>query len=451
MNELHTNTVYFIGIGGIGMSALARYFKQQGKEVSGYDRTATPLTRQLEAEGMNIHYKDDPAYIPCDAGLVIYTPAIPDTNRELRYCRGSKLNIKKRAEVLGMIAGDHHTIAIAGTHGKTSISSMAAHIMHHSAYAVTALIGGIMSNYDTNMLRAYKSKYLIAEADEYDRSFLKLHPKTSAISTVAAGHLDIYGSLEKMKASFESFVGQTDPEGRVIIHESVKGQIKTPANTLVYGSSEQLDLCIRNVEIHDHHFHFELETKKESIGIRMLVPGMHNIENAAAAAAVCLEIGISMEEIKAGLESYRGVKRRFEYILNGEDGTVFIDDYAHHPDEIEACIGTAKRLYPNRRITGIFQPHLYSRTRDFADGFAAALEKLDEVILLDIYPAREEPIEGVDARMLLEKINNEHKSICSKENLSELIKTKNPEVLLSMGAGDIDQQVEPIKEKLTKK
>ncbi len=447
MKDLQTNTIYMLGIGGIGMSALARYFRQQGKEVSGYDRTSTPLTQQLEAEGMNIHYSDDPAYIPCDADLVIYTPAVPESNRELNYCRDMEFNIRKRAEVLGMIAKGHDTIAIAGTHGKTSISSMLAHIMHVSKHPVTAFIGGIMNNYDTNMLRTHESKYLIAEADEYDRSFLNLHPKIAVISTLAADHLDIYGSLENMKASFSKFIGQTDTDGRVIIHESVAGQIKTPANTIIYGMGQDATLRIQNVRVYDHHFHFDLVSEDGLITIRMGVPGMHNIENATAAAAVCLQIGLSLEEIKAGLETYKGVKRRFEFILEGD--TIFIDDYAHHPDEIAACVDTAKKLYPDRKITGIFQPHLYSRTRDLADGFASALETLDEIILLDIYPAREEPIEGVDSQMLLAKIRNNNKSISSKSELPEMIKKKRPGVLLCMGAGDIDQLVGPIKEKLT--
>ncbi|MBE9483941.1 MAG: UDP-N-acetylmuramate--L-alanine ligase [Bacteroidetes bacterium] len=447
MKDLQTNTIYMLGIGGIGMSALARYFRQQGKEVSGYDRTSTPLTQQLEAEGMNIHYSDDPAYIPCDAGIVIYTPAVPESNRELNYCRDMEFNIKKRAEVLGMIAKSHDTIAIAGTHGKTSISSMIAHIMHESERPVTAFIGGIMNNYDTNMLRTYKSKYLIAEADEYDRSFLNLHPKIAVISTLAADHLDIYGSLENMKASFSKFIGQTDTDGRVIIHESVAGQVITPANTIIYGMGQDATLRIQNVRVYEHHFYFDLVSEDGLVTIRMEVPGMHNIENATAAAGVCLQIGLSLEEIKLGLETYKGVKRRFEFILEGE--TIFIDDYAHHPDEIAACVDTAKKLYPDRKITGIFQPHLYSRTRDFADGFASALETLDEIILLDIYPAREEPIEGVDSQMLLAKIRNNNKSISSRSELPEMIKKKRPGVLLSMGAGDIDQLVGPIKEKLT--
>ncbi len=449
MKELQTNTIYLIGIGGIGMSALARYFKQQGKEVSGYDRAKTPLTIQLQKEGMNIHYEDNPAYIPCDAGLVIYTPAIPDTNRELLYCRELNFTVLKRAEVLGLITKDYNTIAIAGTHGKTSISSMAAHIMHHGGHSATALIGGIMNNYDSNMLRTNKSKYLIAEADEYDRSFLKLHPWIAVVSTVAADHLDIYGSVDKMKESFSNFVQQTEAGGHVIIHENVLGLIDTPANTIVYGSGKEASIQIRDVRVEDHHFHFELVCPEGSINIRMLVPGMHNVENATAAAAVCLQTGMGLYEIKAGLESYRGVKRRFEFVLNENDSTVFIDDYAHHPDEIDACISTAKELYPDRKICGVFQPHLYTRTRDFAEGFAKALNELDELILLEIYPAREEPIEGIDAQMLLDMVSIENKSICSKDELPGLIKRKKPQVLLTMGAGDIDRLLEPIKEKLT--
>lgn len=450
MKALQTNTIYLIGIGGIGMSALARYFKQQGKEVSGYDRTETALTRQLEEEGINIHYTDDPAYIPCDAGLVIYTPAIPASNRELTYCREVDMNVLKRSEVLGIIAEGFKTIAIAGTHGKTSISSMIAHIMHHNAYAVTALIGGIMNNYDSNMLLSDKSKYLIAEADEYDRSFLRLHPYISVVSTLAADHLDIYGSLDNMKASFSGFISQTESMGKVILHESVKRMLKSSTDTMVYGMGSEADVRIEHVEVTEHHYHFILASGKEQISIKMLVPGIHNVENATAAASVCLQIGMSLDEIRDGLESYRGVKRRFEFILDDPAGSVFIDDYAHHPDEIRACISTARELYPEKMLTGVFQPHLYSRTRDLAGEFAKALDLLDELILLDIYPAREEPIEGVDAHLLLSQASMQNKSICSKEKLPAVLKQKQPEVLLTMGAGDIDKLVEPIKEALIK-
>jgi UDP-N-acetylmuramate--alanine ligase len=443
--NLQTNTIYLIGIGGIGMSALARYFKQQGKEVSGYDRTSTPLTKLLEAEGINIHYTDDPAYFPCDAGLVIYTPAIPDSNRELDYCREVEANVFKRAEVLGMIAEDHQSIAVAGTHGKTTISSMITHIMHSNTYPVTAFIGGIMSNYNTNMIYNEKSTYLVAEADEYDRSFLKLHPQIAVISTIDADHLDIYGSMENLQASFSEFISQVSDEGAIIVHESVKDQISIPENSLVYGKGDDVDLRIENIRIIDHQYYFELHTKGEMIEICMKIPGLHNLENATAAAGVCLETGMSLREIKKGLESYQGVKRRFEYIVS-EKGKIFIDDYAHHPEEIAACITTVKGLYPEEKITGIFQPHLYSRTRDFAEAFASSLDKLDDIILLDIYPAREEPIDGIDSKMLLNLLNNKNKCVCSREDVLQTIKDKDPGILISMGAGDIDQLIEPIKE-----
>jgi UDP-N-acetylmuramate--alanine ligase len=311
-----TNTIYLIGIGGIGMSALARYFRQQGKEVSGYDRTETALTKQMESEGMNIHYTDNPAYIPFDAGLVIYTPAIPENNRELRYCREGDFTVMKRAEVLGLLSEKFKTIAIAGTHGKTSISSMIAHIMHHNEYAITALVGGIMTNYDSNIIRASKSKYLVAEADEYDRSFLKLHPWIAVVSALSADHLDIYGSLENMKSSFMKFIRQTDPQGKVILYEDVAKEIKSTVNTLTYGGKAGADIRIKDIHVKDHQFHFQLTAGEESTNIRMGVPGNHNIANAAAAAAVCLQTGLSLAEIKKGLESYRGVKRRFEFILD---------------------------------------------------------------------------------------------------------------------------------------
>jgi UDP-N-acetylmuramate--alanine ligase len=448
--ELMTNTIYMLGIGGIGMSALARYFRQEGKEVSGYDRMPTALTKQLESEGMNIHYKDDPAYIPCDAGLVIYTPAIPDSNRELSYCREVKFNIKKRAEVLGMIAEDFNTIAIAGTHGKTTISSMIAHIMQHSSLPVTAFIGGVMNNYRSNLIRTENSKYLLVEADEYDRSFLRLHPAIAVISAISADHLDIYGSLDNLKDTFSTFISQIDPGGVLIAHESLQAQLPIPKNTIIYGKSASANLRPENIRVEDHHFHFELKHNNETISICMQVPGLHNIENATAAAAVCLQAGMGLSAIRKGLETYKGVARRFEFIIREED-LVFVDDYAHHPEEITACVNTAKELYPGKKVTGIFQPHLFSRTRDFADAFAESLEPLDEIILLDIYPAREEPIKGVDAAMLLEKIRNVNKSIIIREDLAEAIRVKSPEVLLTMGAGDIDKLVPEIKHKLSMK
>lgn len=445
--ELTTSTIYLLGIGGIGMSALARYFRQQEKEVSGYDRTSTPLSRQLETEGMNIHYVDDPAYVPCDVGLVIYTPAIPETNREMQWIREIDVPVLKRAEVLGMIAEDFKCIAIAGTHGKTSISSMCAHIMHSNKKPVTAFVGGLMTNYNTNMLRSEDSEYMIAEADEYDRSFLKLQPEIAVVSSMAADHLDIYGSVEELHATFKAFADQIKENGTLIIHESVNGAFPLPSNTLVYGEGEDAQLQITDVNIKDGHFQFTLNTAEGNIDITMQVPGMHNIENAVAAAAVCILSGMDLPSIKNGLESYMGVKRRFEYILQSDD-TVFIDDYAHHPDEIRACISTVRALYPNKKITGIFQPHLFSRTRDLADEFAASLDALDEVILLEIYPAREKAIEGIDSSMLLEKIKQPNKSIIPANELAKVIGKMKPEVLVSMGAGDIDQLIQPLKEEL---
>ncbi len=448
MEKQKISTVYLIGIGGIGMSALARYYRRLGKEVSGYDKTRTSLTRQMEQEGMNIHYRDDPAYIPCDANLVIYTPAIPDTNMELRYCRDLDFNIKKRAEVLGMIAEDHETIAVAGTHGKTTISSMITHIMQDAKFPVTAFIGGMMNNYDTNFIKNENSRLLIAEADEYDRSFHKLHPKIAVISTLAADHLDIYGSLEQLRDSFTKFVSQIKPGGSLIIHEDVKKQIPVPEGAIIYGKSQDADLRIGNAGVSEKHFYFDLHLKSnEKTRISLQVPGQHNIENAVAAAAVCLQAGLSMQEIKEGLETYKGVKRRFEFIIQ-EEGLVFIDDYAHHPEEITACISTARTIYPGKKITAVFQPHLYSRTRDLADEFAASLDLFDEVILLDIYPAREAPIEGVNAALLLSKMNISNKQISTKEDLTDVIKKLKPEVLISMGAGDIEQMVNPIKQAL---
>ena len=449
MNKvLQTNTIYLVGIGGIGMSALARYFRRQGKEVSGYDRSVSALTAQLETEGMNIHYTDDPAFVPCDTGLVIYTPAIPVTNRQLKYCREVGMKIYKRAEVLGMIAEDFRTLAVAGTHGKTTISSMIAHTMHSTNHPVSAFIGGIMSNYDSNMIDDKGSVYLVAEADEYDRSFLLLQPDVAVISRIAADHLDIYGSLDQMSDSFSAFVSRIREGGLLIAHESVEGQITLPSSTMLYGTGSKADIRIMNLRVEDRRYHFELETPIGKARIAMQVPGRHNAENAAAAAGVCIHAGLDLKEIESGLASYSGVKRRFEYIVNTED-LVYIDDYAHHPEEIEALLRTVRELYPGSAVTGIFQPHLYTRTRDFADAFARSLETLDEVVLMDIYPAREEPIQGVDAMMLLEKIEHSNKKILSRDDVTQFAGNKMKGVLLTIGAGDIDQLVEPIKKMLS--
>ena len=451
MNKaLQTHTIYLIGIGGIGMSALARYFRRQGKEVSGYDRTKTPLTSKLETEGMNVHYTDDAAFIPCDAGLVIYTPAVPANNRQLAYCRDVDMEVRKRAEVLGMIAEGFKTLAVAGTHGKTTISSMIAHIMHSTGHPVTAFIGGIMNNYDSNLLDDEGSTFMVAEADEYDRSFLMLKPHIAVISRIAADHLDIYGSMDQMSDSFARFVLQIDAGGILVAHESIEGQIPLPGSAMLYGTGNKATLRIENIKVEDHHYHFDLSTPKGRIAISMQVPGRHNVENAAAAAGVCLQCGLSPDEIRRGLATYTGVKRRFEYVVKGKE-LVYIDDYAHHPEEIEALIRTIRELYPGEEVTGIFQPHLYSRTRDFADEFARSLEALDEIILLDIYPAREEPIKGISAQMLLGKIRKNYKIYADKEDLTEIIKKKRKGVLLTIGAGDIDQLVEPIKKILTEK
>ena len=441
---LHTNTIYMIGIGGIGMSALARYFLSLGKEVSGYDRSPTPLTASLEREGISVHYHDDPSFVPSGAGLVIYTPAIPPDNKELLYCREHGFTLMKRAEVLGEIAAVYKTIAVAGTHGKTSISSMITHIMHHGGVGVTAFLGGIMQDYDTNFIGTAGSRYLVAEADEYDRSFLKLEPSIAVISSMAADHLDIYGSVEEMTRSFREFTKKIRPGGTLIVHESIAGRIPLPGGTVIYGEGKAANPRISGSGIEDHHYRFTLEGEYGRISIRMKVPGRHNIENAAAAAAACMKAGMEPESVKAGLETYPGVKRRFEFILE-TDNTIFIDDYAHHPDEIRACINTARELFPGKKITGIFQPHLYSRTRDLATGFAGSLSLLDELILLDIYPAREKPIEGIDAGMLLRITELEKKSLVPKEDLVTTILGKRPEVLITMGAGDIDQLVKPIR------
>ncbi len=443
---LDKDNIYLIGIGGIGMSALARYFKSIGKNVAGYDKVQTPLCILLENEGMAIHYEDSVELIPTafkdsKNTAIIYTPAIPVDMTELEYFKANGFELMKRALVLGKISQNHTCLAVAGTHGKTTTSALLAHLFKQAGHNITAFLGGISSNYQTNFLAGDENGILVAEADEYDRSFLQLKPAGAIITSVDSDHLDIYGEPEALQATFREF------------RESVTEKVVVQKDTQLMGTSYSIDgdsdYMATNVRIENHSYTFDLKQPSgETIeNIKCGLPGRHNIENATAAAALALHFGLSAEEVKKGIGSFKGVKRRFEYHIKSEK-LVYIDDYAHHPAEINALVSSVKELYPEKKITGIFQPHLFSRTRDFKDGFVAALSRLDEVILMDIYPAREKPIPGINSNMLLNQITAERKFHLSQQEILTHLGEHKPEVVLTIGAGDIDKLVNPLKMKL---
>jgi len=439
--------VYFLGIGGIGMSALAKYFKAKGAQVSGYDKTSTPLTDELIKKGIAVHFEEKIELVPKDIDLVIYTPAVPKDHKEYVYLKKKGYEIRKRAEILGMITKNSYTVAVSGTHGKTTITSMIAHILKQSGMDIYSFIGGISKNYKSNLILSKNSAIAVVEADEFDRSFLQLHPNIAVISAMDADHLDIYGSRDYLVESFRLFANQIKENGTLFLKKSltlsgVNSMVKT------YSAIEKADYFADDIKVKNEFFHYTINCPgKIKIPVKAGVPGLHNVENAVAASAVALNFGVAPEKIKKALQSYTGVCRRFDYRIR-EKELVFIDDYAHHPEEIKACINAARKLYPGKKITGIFQPHLYTRTRDLAEEFAKSLAMLDELILLDIYPARELPIKGVTSEMLLKKIKIKNKIVCSKETLIEELIKRKLEVLITLGAGDIDQLVEPIEKSL---
>ena len=452
------NRVYFIGIGGIGMSALARYFLQLGKIVAGYDRNSGKLTGKLTEEGALIHYTDNIEKIPYEfkigdkyETLVVYTPAIPENHSELLFFRENGYSVLKRSEVLGLIAGEKTTFAIAGTHGKTTISTMVAHILNSTSAGCNALLGGISRNYGTNLLVNKRSKYLVAEADEYDRSFLQLYPDYAIISSMDADHLDIYGNVEEMNIAFSKFASQVKKNGILLIKKGVnlyQGS-NIQSKCYFYSAEEKSDFYAQNIRLIQGHYSFDLYTPEGKIeNIIIGQPGLYNVENAIAALAIVWLAGVNRETIFKSIEDFRGIQRRFDIHIN-EPNLVYIDDYAHHPREILACISSVRELFPGKKITGIFQPHLYSRTRDFADDFAKSLNMLDKLILLDIYPARELPIEGVTSELIFNKVELESKVLCPLEKLMSKLSDDKPEVLITMGAGNIDEYVEPIINLLT--
>ena len=447
--------VYFIGIGGIGMSALARYFKTLNKKVSGYDKTETVLTRQLEAEGIAVHYADDIDRADKDADIIVYTPAIPNNHHELNYFRANNYPLLKRSDVLQIITEDTFNICVAGTHGKTTISSMIGHLLRATGYGCNAFLGGIAVNYDSNYWSSER-RVCVVEADEFDRSFLKLNPDIAVISAMDADHLDIYGTEEAMRDAFVEFSSKIKPNGMLLYKKDL-----ARANDLLasrkfnyslndtYASAFAVD-----IRMEEGSYHFDVRTHQGSVrDLTLHMGGLHNVENMVVAVSVANELGISHESIREAVSTYRGVRRRFEYIIKAkaDTGPVFIDDYAHHPQEVKALIEGAKKLFPGLKCTVLFQPHLFSRTRDLAEGFAASLDLADEVILLPIYPARELPVEGVSAALILDKMKLANKWIVKKEEVLSYFENMLNEsgvkgrLIITAGAGDIDMLVKPMK------
>jgi UDP-N-acetylmuramate--alanine ligase len=447
--------VYFIGIGGIGMSALAKFFYENGAKVSGYDKTVTVLTEELKKMGIQVYYDESTERIPKEVDWVVYTPAIPEDHKELVYYRKHGYKVIKRSDVLQMITESSFNICIAGTHGKTTITTMVAHLLRDSGFGCNAFLGGIAVNYATNFWSSPKN-VCVVEADEYDRSFLKLNPDIAVITAMDADHLDIYGTAEMMEEAFIEFSSRIKPGGLLVRQFGLKrGKELKADQCLTYSlQNENADVYAENIKMIQGSYEFDVHINNDRIeNVRLNMGGMHNVENTVAAVAVASSLGIDKEKIRSAVESFRGVKRRFEYIIKN-DRLVFIDDYAHHPEELRALINGAKTLFRQRKCTIIFQPHLYSRTRDLADGFAEVLDLADEVILLPVYPARELPVEGVNSEMISNRMKKEFKSVKTKEELlswisNDFSKTVNKdfgEVLITAGAGDIDMLVNPLKE-----
>jgi len=456
MKGMTGNKLYFIGVGGIGMSGLARYFRRRGADVAGYDRTPSELTNQLMAEGVDVHFNEDPLAIPDEfrnapAGevMVVRTPAVPVSSPLLKFWEERGARILKRADVLGMITEDRRTVAVAGTHGKTTVSTMIAHLLTVGKVRCNAFLGGIAANYGTNVLLNDDAVVNVVEADEYDRSFLKLCPNESVITAMDPDHLDIYGTAESMFDAYTEFAILCD--GPLLVHERIAKHFEERSNVVTYALGSTGLPRAENLRVVDGAYVFDLFTEKHDLrDLRLGMPGRHNVENAIAASTVALRLGVTPELLRQGLNSFRGVARRFETRIRNER-VVYIDDYAHHPKELDACIGSVREMYPGRRITGIFQPHLFTRTRDLAGDFAKSLAALDELILLDIYPAREEPISGIDAAWLLEQVPMHAKVNCPHKDLIEFLGKKDLDVLVTLGAGDIDRLVMPIERLLNER
>jgi len=460
MNILDYKLYYFLGAGGIGMSALVRYFNHYGKTVHGYDKTQTDLTKQLQSEGSQLHFHEDVELVKelfskykKEDILVIYTPAVPKDHAEFVYLQEHGFQLQKRAWVLGEITKQFKTIAIAGTHGKTTTTTLTTHILKTAGINCFAFLGGISQNYNTNLLLGDandKDAYVVVEADEYDRSFLTLHPYITVITSVDADHLDIYGDKDAMHQTYTQFASQVQKGGFLIVKKNVDNDLRLKDKRLVYSLNLDTEYSANSIEIIDGEFCYNINSPIEPVShVAIGLPGLHNVENSIAAIAVAQQLGIKGDVINKALRSFKGVKRRFDYRVKSKS-VVYIDDYAHHPEELRAAITAAKQLYPDKKVTGIFQPHLYTRTRDFAEGFAESLDLLDVCVLLDIYPAREKPIEGINSQMLLDKMKSKEKFLVKKENVLEFLKTHPPQVVMTLGAGDIDSLIEPIEEMLKK-
>ncbi|HUR11466.1 MAG TPA: UDP-N-acetylmuramate--L-alanine ligase [Flavitalea sp.] len=453
--EVKGGVIYFIGIGGIGMSALARYFHFHGKKVSGYDKTRTPLTDLLEEEGISVHYEDDLKKAPRQPDLIVYTPAIPTTHSELNYFREQKGPLYKRSEVLGMITETSFNICVAGTHGKTTVSTMIAHLLRHSGYGCNAFLGGISVNYGSNFW-SDKKNVCVVEADEYDRSFLKLVPDIAVITAMDADHLEIYGDEETMHQAFIEFSGRIRKNG-ILLHKHglIKASILKSSKKYSYHLKDiHADIYATGITVNEGSYHFSIISDNwELHDVILNMGGLHNVENAVASIVVAHELGISDNAIRDAVSAFKGVRRRFEYIVK-KNSIVYIDDYAHHPEELRALISGAQDLFKGKKITIIFQPHLFSRTKDFAAGFAKSLDMADEVLLLPIYPARELPIEGVTSDIIVAGMNNKQVSIVTKElaieKIKQLVSEDKLDVLITAGAGDIDMLVPKLRNVIEK-
>ncbi|MDP2089019.1 MAG: UDP-N-acetylmuramate--L-alanine ligase [Flavobacteriaceae bacterium] len=447
MNLNNIHNVYLIGIGGIGMSALAKYFKVNGKNVAGYDRVFSPIIQSLQETGIDVHFEDSIDLIPKyffnkKETLVIYTPAIPKSQSEFIYFKENDFYLFKRAQILGLITANSFCFAVAGTHGKTTTSSILGHILHESGVNATSFLGGIAENYNSNFILG-NDQVTVVEADEFDRSFLQLSPNIACITSMDADHLDVYGQHNELENSFREFAQKVTDQLFVCKGLQIDG--------LTYGIENNADYNVKNLRIKNGTYFFDVITPDDKIqDIELNLPGRHNVLNAVAALAMANFYGVSLDKIKSAIKSFKGVQRRFSYKIKTES-LVLIDDYAHHPTEINAVINSVRELYPSKKVLGIFQPHLFSRTRDFANDFASSLSKFDEVILLDIYPARELPIEGITSDWLLEKVDNISKKLVSKKALIENILQSKAEIIVMIGAGDIGEMVENVKNQLLKR
>ena len=443
MDKIVRQNIYFLGIGGIGMSALARYFHNKGCAVSGYDKTPSPLTKKLEEEGIFIHYEDNPELIPSEIDFVILTPAIPSDLLELNYLRDRGVKMIKRAQVLGEISRQCKSVAVGGSHGKTTVTALITHMLHYAQKPMSAFVGGIAKNINSNVIIGDENdEIVVMEADEFDRSFLQLSPYISIVTSIDADHLDIYGDKEQLDDAFNQFVNKTVNDGVVICRQGLP--IDTNRKKLTYGLKDA-SVMARDIRVDDGMTKFSVVTEEglELGNYKMQLFGEHNVMNALAAIITCMQLNVNMGVIKEGLATFQGVARRFDIRVKNEK-VCYIDDYAHHPEEIKASLSAVRAIFPNRKLTLVFQPHLFSRTNDFMDEFAEALSLADSLLLMEIYPAREKPMPGVTSSVLLEKIACKEKRICQKDELVDIIKNIKPELIMTMGAGDIDRFVPQI-------